>query len=93
MIKIGKNIDHNFDPRMPRVEASSRPDREVNVWEKLKQKLAPFKSEDRRKLLDALKTYHQVITFFSVLLLIFFVGGGVASPCTCSVSYVDTHRL
>jgi len=33
---------------------------EIDEWAKLKQKLAIFKTEDRWKLLDALKKYHQV---------------------------------
>ena len=63
--------------RMLKRKKSSRPSRAdetdagaeaaMSEWDKMKLKLKPFKSEDRWKLLDALKNYHQVAGLGSLL--------------------------
>jgi hypothetical protein len=52
-------MKNDFRPRFEE-PGVSRGEKELNEWEKLKLKMAPFKSDDRWKLLDSLKAYQQV---------------------------------
>ncbi len=51
--------------KRPQHFESGRAEKDSNEWEKLKQKMSVFKSEDRLKLLELLKNYHQAHFFIS----------------------------